>query len=81
MSGAESKNSKLKIMIQDILNRANQLIWNGERPLDALKTACNEVLAYVSYEDAPRHEYEVTLFQGGNFPVSIDSGIWITGWI
>ncbi len=68
-------------MIQDLLNRANQLIWNGEKPVDALKMACSEILAFVSHEDHKAFEYEVQLFQGGNYPVSIDSGIWVQGWI
>lgn len=68
-------------MIQDLLNRANQLIWNGEKPVDALKMACSEILAFVSYENHKAFEYEVQLFQGSNYQVSIDSGIWVQGWI
>ncbi len=68
-------------MIKLILDNANKAIFRGDNPFDALKTSCNQVLAYVSYENATAFEYEVQLFQGGSFPVSIDSGIWVQGWI
>lgn len=73
-------------MIEMILKNANRDIRdNLSKPLDALKSACNQVLAHVketmAVDGKSDNMYDVVALNGYTFPCSIQEGRWVAGWI
>lgn len=72
-------------MIELILKNANKAIDSGVRPVDALKTCCNQCFAYVketmACDGKGDNTYDIVALNGYEFPCCIQDGKWVLGWI